>query len=148
MTCILSVRLWWTDRITRRAVFSVLGYIHCVYHDCAATDNLIIKYADDTAIIGLINSNDESSYKSEVENVVRWSENNNLTVNSWTTYEMVTDFSKKTVCFFSPVFMNGSEVQIVESCKFLGVTLSKDLSWQQLFFYANCGNSPQTSRLF
>uniref|UniRef100_A0AAV2L2L3 Reverse transcriptase domain-containing protein n=1 Tax=Knipowitschia caucasica TaxID=637954 RepID=A0AAV2L2L3_KNICA len=31
--------------------------------------NLIIKYADDTTIIGLISNNDESSYRAEIQNV-------------------------------------------------------------------------------
>ena len=44
-------------------------------HDIAAShdNNVIIKYADDTTIIGLISSNDESHYREEVENVVQWS---------------------------------------------------------------------------
>ena len=35
--------------------------------------NLIIKYADDTTVIVLSTSYDDSAYRSEVENIVLWS---------------------------------------------------------------------------
>lgn len=72
--------------------------------DCLATgpDILIIKYTDYTTTIGLISSNDEDTYKSEVENVVRWSENNTLTLNTsgHHQHELVIDYSK-----MSPIFI-------------------------------------------
>ena len=37
-------------------------------HDCVAThaSNSVIKFADDTTVVGLINSNDEIAYREEV----------------------------------------------------------------------------------
>ena len=37
-------------------------------HDCVAmhTSNSIIKYADDTTVVGLIANNDETAYREEV----------------------------------------------------------------------------------
>lgn len=43
---------------------------------------MIIKYADDTTIIGLVNSNDDSYYHSEVEHAVQWSEQNYLVLDT------------------------------------------------------------------
>jgi len=63
-------------------------------HDLEASNanNVIIKYADDTAVIGLISSNHESHYRKEVENVVQWSKENNLLLNTSKTCELVIDF--------------------------------------------------------
>lgn len=98
-------------------------------HDLEASNanNVIIKYADDTTIIGLISSNDESHYREEVENVVQWSMENNLLLNTSKTCELVIDFchNRNQV----PITIHDSDVQIIEKCKFLGVTLSHDLNW-------------------
>lgn len=99
-------------------------------YDCVAAheDNRIIKYADDTTVIGLISSNDESHYREEVENIVLWSEENNLLLNTSKTCELVIDFGQAKNHL--PLSMNNTEVQIVDKCKFLGVTLSNDLKWK------------------
>ena len=49
-------------------------------HDCVAScvNNSIIKFADDTTVIGLVSNNDESSYRREVENLALWYQENNL----------------------------------------------------------------------
>ena len=41
-------------------------------HDCAAThsSNLLVKFADDTTIVGLISDSDESAYREEVDTVI------------------------------------------------------------------------------
>lgn len=62
-----------------------------------------------------------------MENIVRWSESNNLSeLNTCKTYELI--YSKDSF-FFLPVCIYCIEVQIMDSCKFLGVTLSMDPSW-------------------
>ncbi len=50
--------------------------------------NIIIKFADDTMVFGLINSNDESAYREEVQHLVAWCADNNLALNSKTTKEL------------------------------------------------------------
>ncbi|KAF7640659.1 hypothetical protein LDENG_00024950, partial [Lucifuga dentata] len=42
-------------------------------HDC-----VIIKYADDTAVVGLIRNDDNRAYREEVEQLVNWCSRNNL----------------------------------------------------------------------
>ena len=41
----------------------------------------IIKYADDTAVVGLIQGEDETAYRTEVEELLLWCSDNNLTLN-------------------------------------------------------------------
>ena len=48
--------------------------------DCRPTHeaNIILKFADDTIMVGRITSNNEAAYRTEVENLVSWSRENNL----------------------------------------------------------------------
>ncbi|KAK3528503.1 hypothetical protein QTP70_000581 [Hemibagrus guttatus] len=68
-------------------------------HDCASmhSSNHIIKFADDTTVVGLISKNNESAYREESDD--------------------------------SPLNINGSNVEIIKSTKFLGVHLAEDLTW-------------------
>ncbi|XP_063344797.1 interferon-induced very large GTPase 1-like [Pelmatolapia mariae] len=99
-------------------------------HDCVAThsSNHIIKFADDTTVVGLISKNDESAYREEVQRLTDWCKDNNLSLNVDKTKEMVVDF-RRTRGNHSPLSINGSSVEIVDSTKFLGVHLEKDLGW-------------------
>ena len=52
-------------------------------HDCCAKfeTNHIIKFADDTTVVGLIKDNDDSAYREEVQLLINWCERNNLLLN-------------------------------------------------------------------
>lgn len=52
-------------------------------HDCAAksSENQLIKFADDTSVVGLISNDDGTAYRTEVEQLVGWCKNNNLSLN-------------------------------------------------------------------
>src|SRR4029434_8565879 len=51
--------------------------------DCVATHsyNIILKFADDTTILGLISNNDETAYRDEVRGLAAWCQDNNLSLN-------------------------------------------------------------------
>ncbi|KAK1783969.1 hypothetical protein P4O66_004634, partial [Electrophorus voltai] len=70
-------------------------------HDCAAmhSSNHIIKFADDTTVVGLINKDNESAYREE-ESKAR-----------------------------SLPACNGSSVEIVKNIKFFGVHTAENLTW-------------------
>jgi hypothetical protein len=52
-------------------------------HDCVTkhTSNSIIKFADDTTVVGLITNDDETAYREVVRALGVWSLENNLPLN-------------------------------------------------------------------
>ena len=66
-------------------------------HDCMARhdSNIIIKFADDTTVVGLITDNDETAYREEVRDLAGWCQNNNLSLNVTKTKEMIVDYRKR-----------------------------------------------------
>lgn len=99
-------------------------------HDCVAmhSSNSIIKFADDTTVVGLISKNDELAYREEVKQLTDWCRANNLSLNVDKTKEMVVDF-RRVQRDHSPLNIGGSPVEIVQSTKFLGVHLTENLTW-------------------
>ncbi|XP_060716983.1 uncharacterized protein LOC132839820 isoform X2 [Tachysurus vachellii] len=99
-------------------------------HDCAAMhrSNHIIKFADDTTVVGLISKNNETAYREEVQQLTAWCRTNNLSLNVDKTKEMVVDF-RRAQSDDSPLNIDGSSVEIVKSTKFLGVHLAENLTW-------------------
>ncbi|KAK3507994.1 hypothetical protein QTP70_010002 [Hemibagrus guttatus] len=98
-------------------------------HDCAAmhSSNHIVKFTDDATVVGLISKNDESAYREEVQRLTAWCKANNLSLNVDKTKEMVVDF-RRAQSDHSPLFIDGSPVEIVKSTKFLGVHLAENLT--------------------
>ncbi len=65
-------------------------------HDCAATQsNVIIKFADDTTVIGLITDNDETAYRAEASTLTKLCQENHLSLNIDKTKELVVDFRRQ-----------------------------------------------------
>ena len=54
----------------------------------------MIKFADDTTVIGLVKDGDESAYREEARSLALWFKDNNLNINSIKTREMIIDFRK------------------------------------------------------
>ncbi|KAK3542704.1 hypothetical protein QTP86_034787 [Hemibagrus guttatus] len=91
--------------------------------------NSIIKFADDTTVIGLISDNDETSYRAEVQHLVAWCADNNLLLNTSKTKELIIDFRREKGRMYDPIHINGMAVERVSSFKFLETHISEDLSW-------------------
>ncbi|KAI3368909.1 hypothetical protein L3Q82_025424 [Scortum barcoo] len=78
-------------------------------HDCSAIHPscLIVKFADDTAVVGRIANNDESDYRQEVEHLEGWCRQNNLCINVKKTKEMIVDF-RRGRHLPSPLYIGGT----------------------------------------
>ncbi len=94
-------------------------------NDCTSKDPSVklLKFADDTTLIGLIQDSDESAYRQEVKELAVWCSLNNLEFNTLKTVEMIVDFRRNPPTL---TIMN-STVTAVESFGFLGTIISRDL---------------------
>ncbi|KAL0168533.1 hypothetical protein M9458_036755, partial [Cirrhinus mrigala] len=99
-------------------------------NDCTSKDPSVklLKFADDTTLIGLIQDGEESAYRQEVEQLAVWCSLNNLELNMLKTVEMVIDFRRNPPAL-PPLSIMDSTVAAVETFKFLGSIISQDLKW-------------------
>ncbi|KAI2645169.1 hypothetical protein H4Q32_028647 [Labeo rohita] len=67
-------------------------------NDCTSKNSSVklLKFADDTTVMGLIQDGDKSAYRQEVEQLSVWSSHNNLKLNTHKTVEMTMDFRRNT----------------------------------------------------
>ncbi len=100
-------------------------------HDCVSSHSStsVIKFADDTVVLGLINNEDEAAYLHEVERITSWCQDNCLSLNVSKTKELIVDFRKRQQSPYSPLMISGTPVERVSSFKYLGVNISEDLTW-------------------
>ncbi len=100
-------------------------------HDCVSSHSstYIVKFADDTVVLGLISNNDETAYLDEVERPTSWCQNNGLSLNVSKTKELIVDFRKRQQRPYTPLMISGTPVERVSSFKYLGVNISEDLTW-------------------
>ncbi|KAK3529785.1 hypothetical protein QTP86_003201 [Hemibagrus guttatus] len=99
-------------------------------NDCTSADPSVklLKFADDTTVIGLIQDGDESAYRQEIELLAAWCSLNNLELNMPKTVEMIVDFRRNTPAL-PPLTIMNSTVPTVESFRFLGTTISQEMKW-------------------
>ncbi|KAI3364660.1 hypothetical protein L3Q82_011442 [Scortum barcoo] len=113
-------------------VLSPLLYSLFTHDDCVAThsSNTIVKFADDTTVIGLITGDStETAYREEVRALTSWCQDNNLHLNVSKTKELIVDFRRRQREEHAPLSINGTTVERVNSFRFLGVHISEDLTW-------------------
>ena len=111
---------------------SVLApFLFTVYTSDCRSQSLkcpLIKFADDTALIGLISKDDDGVFLSQVDSFVNHCDTNHLELNVSKTKEMLIDFR-----LTSPdpqlVDIKGSSVARVDTYKYLGIVLNNKLSW-------------------
>ncbi|KAL0175375.1 hypothetical protein M9458_027705, partial [Cirrhinus mrigala] len=97
-------------------------------NDCTSKDPSVklLKFADDTTLIGLIQDGEESAYRQEVKELAVWCSHNNLELNMLKTVEMIIDFRRNPPAL-SLLSIIDSTVAAVETFKFLGSVISQDL---------------------
>ncbi len=99
-------------------------------NDCTSKDPSVklLKFADDTTLIGLTQDGDKSAYRQEVKELAVWCSLNNLQLNMLKTVEMIVNFRRNRPAL-PPLSITNSTVTAVESFRFLGTTISQDLKW-------------------
>uniref|UniRef100_A0A3P9HQA2 Reverse transcriptase domain-containing protein n=1 Tax=Oryzias latipes TaxID=8090 RepID=A0A3P9HQA2_ORYLA len=103
-----------------------------LYTNCCTSSHdsvKLIKFADDTTLIGLISNDDESAYRMEVDRLGLWCSINNLELNTQKTVEMIVDFRRVTAPS-PPLTLSDSPITLVDSVRFLGTTITQDLKWE------------------
>ncbi len=95
-------------------------------NDCTSKDPSVklLKFADDTTLIGLIQDSDESTYRQEVKELAVWCSLNNLELDTLKTVEMIVDFRRNPPALPPLTIMNSTV-----TFRFLGTTISQDLKW-------------------
>ena len=100
-------------------------------NDCQYNNSLVklIKFADDSSIIGLIQSdNDETAYRTTTSEFAQWCEDHNLLLNIKKTKELIIDFRRNKTPL-QPLIINNETVEQVHSYTYLGVTIDDTLDW-------------------
>ncbi|KAI2645072.1 putative RNA-directed DNA polymerase from transposon BS [Labeo rohita] len=88
----------------------------------------LLKFVDDTTLIGRIQDGEESACRQEVEQLAVWCSLNNLELNMLKTVEMIIDLRRNPPAL-PPISIIDSTVATVKTFKFLGSIISRDLKW-------------------
>ena len=77
-------------------VLSPVLYSLFTHHCVARHDyNILIKFADDTSVVGLITDNNDPAYREEVRDMAVWCQDNNLSLNLSNTKQLIVDYRKR-----------------------------------------------------
>ena len=104
-----------------------------IYTDDCRSENeyvKIVKFADDTAILGLLNETDASFrlFLDEIERFVSWCARHSLQLNVSKTKDMIFDFRRKETDH-EAIEIGGECVERVRNYKYLGVTVNEKMDW-------------------
>jgi len=103
------------------------------------TDNLTTcyaKYVDDTTVVSVSKDVSDVTLQTAADHLVHWAQNNGMMIYTNKTKELIICFNKKVNAEdISPLCINGSNIERVNTFKLLGVFVSSDLSWDYHVMY-------------
>ena len=117
-------------------------YINKLPHILQFATSLLL-FADDTKLFRNIPSITNSTHlQHDINHLLTWSLASNLTFNS--SKPLMLRFPIRSTNIDATYFMDSSPIQVVESCRDLGVIISTDLSWslQQNSFISRVNEQP------
>ena len=97
-------------------------------NDLSLTDTDLWKYVDDTTASETVNKSQQSRAQVIADEMLQWSQNNKMKLNEAKCKELRISFSK-VPRDFNPILINDKCVELVESCKLLGMTMNNKLTW-------------------
>ena len=86
------------------------------------------KFVDDTTASEILAKGSVSTAQNIADHVMQWSEENKLQLHPAKCKELRISFSQQPVVL-DQVTVNGKEIELVDSAKLLGVTISNNLTW-------------------
>jgi hypothetical protein len=92
--------------------------------------NTIIKFADDTTMVGLFTDNNETAYREEDRELTVWCQDNTFSLNVNKTKELIVDYRQRRA-EQAPIKIDGAVVEQVESFRILVVHITNELLWSK-----------------
>ena len=91
----------------------------------------IYKYVDDSTIFEICSGNVVSTIQQSIDDVVKWTDDNDMRLNCDKCKEMIVDFSRNQgqSSDAQDICINEKTLEKVSHIKMLGVTVSDDLTW-------------------
>ena len=106
-------------------LFTIYTNVHQINNNVVK----LLKFADDSCILGLLsNDSDDLIYKEAINNFTSWCSDNKLFLNADKTKEVIIDFRIKPSPIL-PVVINNQIIEQVNSYKYLGITIDNKLNW-------------------
>ena len=96
--------------------------------EISTSNTQLWKYVDDTTTSEIVAKGNESKSQLIANQVIQWSIDNRVQLNNDKCKELRISFARKSP-EFNPILINGEELEIVQSAKLLGVTISHNLLW-------------------
>ncbi len=100
------------------------------------------KYIDDITITETISSSLHTNLQESFDTIQKWSTENSMTVNAKKTKEMLISF-KQDKLNTPPLVCGNSTLQVVDSYKILGITVSSNMTWKEHIEYMYARASPR-----
>ena len=102
-----------------------------MYINDLTTPAPMYKYVDDSTIFEICSGNVVSTIQQSIDDVVKWTDDNDMRLNCDTCKEMIVDFSRNQgqSSNAQDIFINEKTLEKVSHIKMLGVTVSDDLTW-------------------
>ena len=91
-------------------------------------DSNIWKFVDDTTLDEIVRKNEESKVQTLIDDLTRQISENQFKLNETKCKELRIGFCKPRA-MFDPIIVNGEMLEVVDSAKILGLSVSNNLKW-------------------
>ena len=91
-------------------------------------DSNIWKFVDDTTLDEIVGKNEESKVQTLIDDLTRQISESQFKLNETKCKELRIGFCKPRA-MFDPIIVNGEMLEVVDSAKILGLTVSNNLKW-------------------